>query len=59
MATIPTTSLFRASMAALDESLIRTVMASRGLSRDDAANVVNEMVAERTERTLIQLGLIE
>lgn len=46
-------------MAALDESLIRTVMASRGLSRDDAANVVNEMVAERTERTLIQLGLIE
>ena len=57
MATTPTSDLFQISMAALDESLIQTVMVSRGLSRNAAVNVVNELVAERTERTLIELGL--
>jgi hypothetical protein len=57
MATIPAIDPFRISMAALDESLIRAVMDSRGLSRVDAESVVNELVAEQTERTLIDLGL--
>ena len=59
MATIPTSNLFKASIAVLDESLIRAVMGSRGLSRAAAEKVVNELVAERTERTLIELGLKE
>ena len=57
MATTPVLDQFQISMAAVDESLIQAVMASRGLSRVAAESVVNELVAERTERTLIELGL--
>lgn len=57
MATIPTFLMFQASMAALDESLIATVMHLQGLPRPAATEVVQELVAKQTAKALLDLGL--